>query len=417
MEPIVYIRPNSDFSIHNLPYGVFHTSSSEKRLGVAIGEYVLDLREASEQGLLSGTHPSLVLQASELNPLMAQGPKAWKQLREEIKDLIVGKTAASIKNNSSLMSKLFVPMHQVIMDLPATIGDYTDFYSSKEHATNIGTMFRGEQNALNPNWVHLPVGYHGRSSSIILSGQSIHRPCGQLKNDQEAMPRYGPSQLLDFELETAFFVGPGNNLSDCITAKEASSHIFGMVLMNDWSARDIQRWEYVPLGPFGAKNFATTISPWVVPLEALEPFRVAAPPQEPSVLPYLDQGPNRSTFDIHLTVSLKTANMHSPHNFSYLYWTMEQQLAHHTVTGCNMRPGDLLASGTISGKTPNSFGSLMELTWKGTKPLRMEATQEERKFLQDGDEVIICGHCEKENIRIGFGECRGTILPAKPLKY
>ncbi|GJD12245.1 Fumarylacetoacetase [Galdieria sulphuraria] len=417
--PIVYVPEDSDFTIYNLPYGVFETSSLDKRLGVAIGEYVLDLREAATQGFLSSLS-SEYFQGTDFNAIMGLDRRAWKALRSDIQDVVYGKTSESIKSHHSLLSKLFIPMHQVSMHLPAKIGDYTDFYSSKEHATNVGTMFRGADNALNPNWVHLPVGYHGRSSSIIISGQDIRRPCGQLKGNQEPSPHYGPTQTLDFELEMAFFVGQGNSLFESIPAKTARDYIFGLVLMNDWSARDIQRWEYVPLGPFGAKNFATSISPWIVPLEALEPFRVPAPTQEPQVLEYLERGPDPTTFDIHLTVSIQSSSMRKPQlicesNFRYLYWTMEQQLAHHTVTGCNLRPGDLLASGTISGKSEKSFGSMLELSWGGSKPLKLEETQEQRVYLQDGDQVMMHGYCQKENIRIGFGSCHGKILPAKPL--
>jgi len=415
--PAVYVAEDSDFSIYNLPYGVFETTSLDKRLGVAIGDYVLDLREASHQGFLSSLD-SQYFQQSDFNDIMQLDRKAWKLLRSDIQDVVYGKTSEWLKSNRGVLSKLFIPMHQVSMHLPAKIGDYTDFYSSKEHATNVGTIFRGADNALNPNWVHLPVGYHGRSSSIVVSGQDIRRPCGQLKGSQD--PYYGPSQALDFELEMAFFVGQGNSLFESIPVKAARDYIFGLVLMNDWSARDIQRWEYVPLGPFGAKNFATSISPWIVPLEALEPFQVPAPVQEPKVLDYLEQGSHRNTFDIHLSVSIQSSRMQKPQvicqsNFRYLYWTMEQQIAHHTVTGCNLRPGDLLASGTISGPDATSFGSMLELSWGGTKPLQLTETQEQRVYLQDGDQVTMHGYCQKENIRIGFGQCQGKILPAKPL--
>jgi len=303
--------------------------------------------------------------------------------------------------------------------LPATIGDYTDFYSSREHATNVGTMFRGAENALMPNWLHLPVGYHGRSSSVVISGTDLVRPKGQIKPD-DAPLYFGPSQLLDFELEMAVFVGPGNKLGQPIPISEAENHIFGFVLMNDWSARDIQKWEYVPLGPFGGKNFGTTISPWVVTLEALEPFRVASPIQDPKPLDYLvdSSGTGNDTYDIKLEVTLKPATTDSEFvlarsNFKYLYWSAKQQLTHHSVTGCNMRPGDLVASGTISGPTPDSYGSMLELCWKGTKPITLP-NGEIRKFLRDGDTVNLRGKCEKESIRIGFGPCSGKILPCLP---
>jgi fumarylacetoacetase len=307
-------------------------------------------------------------------------------------------------------------MDQVEMLLPVEIGDYTDFYSSKEHATNVGIMFRGKDNALMPNWVHLPVAYHGRSSSIVISGTSIHRPKGQTKADSEANASLGPSRQLDFELEMGFFIGGGNNLSEPIPIDKAYDHIFGMVLVNDWSARDIQKWEYVPLGPFLGKNFSTSISPWVVTMEALEPFRIAGPEQNPEPLPYLKfQGSH--AYDINLDVYLETGNMTEPYkisqsNFKYLYWNILQQLAHHTVNGCNLRTGDLLASGTISGPAPDSYGSMLELAWKGEKPIKLSAG-EERKFLEDGDTVIMTGYSQGDGYRVGFGEVTGKILPAK----
>jgi fumarylacetoacetase len=304
------------------------------------------------------------------------------------------------------------------MHLPADIGDYTDFYSSREHAFNVGTMFRGPENALMPNWVHLPVGYHGRASSVVVSGTPIRRPNGQTRPDLDKPPVFGPCKLLDIELEMAYFIGPGNTHGQPITTSEASNHIFGMVLMNDWSARDIQKWEYVPLGPFLAKNFGTTISPWVVTMDALKPFACPNPVQDPKPFDYLTHDDNYS-FDINLEVGLRAPSMDVPTvisrtNFKYMYWTMKQQLVHHTVTGCNLRPGDLMGSGTISGKSPDSYGSLLELCWKGTKTIPL-ANGETRKFLQDGDEVVLSGYCQGDGHRIGFGDCRGTILPALPL--
>ncbi|MCL4133038.1 UNVERIFIED_CONTAM: hypothetical protein GTU68_027359 [Idotea baltica] len=304
------------------------------------------------------------------------------------------------------------------MHLPATIGDYTDFYSSIDHATNVGTMFRGKENALMPNWRHLPVGYHGRASSVVVSGTPLRRPSGQTRPSEEQPPAHTPSKLLDFELEMAFFTGPGNELGAPIPVESAHKHIFGMVVMNDWSARDIQKWEYVPLGPFGAKNFGTSISPWVVPMEALMPFVVDNYAQDPAPLPYL-RHQDKFNFDIMLEVAIKqnasVASIVTRSNFRHMYWTMKQQLAHHTVTGCNMRPGDLLASGTISGPTPNSFGSMLELSWKGTKPVDLGGGVT-RKFIQDGDEVIVSGYCQGNGFRVGFGECTGKVLPALPLK-
>ena len=306
------------------------------------------------------------------------------------------------------------------MHLPAEIGDYTDFYSSRQHATNVGTMFRGPENALMPNWLHLPVGYHGRASSVVLSGTEVVRPKGQQKPDDGA-PVFGPSKLLDIELELGFFVGPGNELGSPIPIEDAREHIFGFVLVNDWSARDIQKWEYVPLGPFLGKSFATSISPWVVPTAALDPFRVAGEAQDasagnPEPLPYLRQSGERS-LDIELAVKLKTAQMDEAEtvarsNARYLYWSPEQQLAHHTVNGCNARPGDLMASGTISGETEDSYGSFLELTWRGTRPIQLPSG-ETRTFLADGDSVVLAGEAVRDGVRISFGEVEGTIAPAR----
>ncbi|XP_077775003.1 fumarylacetoacetase isoform X2 [Podarcis muralis] len=321
---------------------------------------------------------------------------------------------------SSIMSliRAFVPQASTIMHLPAEIGDYTDFYSSRQHATNVGAMFRGKENALMPNWLHLPVGYHGRASSVVVSGTPIRRPLGQMRPDDAKPPVFGACKLLDIELEMAFFVGPGNKPGEAVPISEAHKHIFGMVLMNDWSARDIQKWEYVPLGPFLGKSFGTTISPWVVTMEALMPFALPNPIQDPRPLPYLcDDQPY--TFDINLFVAIKGDGMSKPanicrSNFKHMYWTMKQQLAHHTVNGCNLRPGDLLASGTISGPDPENFGSMLELSWKGTKAIDLGHGQS-RKFLQDGDEVVITGYCQGNGYRVGFGECSGKVLPARPV--
>jgi len=304
--------------------------------------------------------------------------------------------------------------------LPAQIGDYTDFYASKEHATNVGIMFRGKENALMPNWTHLPVGYHGRASSVVLSGTDVRRPQGQMKPANSNAPLFGPSCQLDLELEMGWFIGPGNERGKNIALENAEEQIFGLVLVNDWSARDIQSWEYQPLGPFLAKSFATSISPWVVPLEALEPFRVAGPEQEPEPLPYLRTN-KPGSFDIHLEVNLKGEGMKnsktiSTSNFRYLYWSMAQQIAHHTVGGCNLRPGDLLASGTISGPKKEMRGSLLELTWRGTEPIEME-NGEQRVWLEDGDQLTITGWCQGEGYRIGFGEVTGRVLPALKQSY
>ena len=322
----------------------------------------------------------------------------------------------ALRDNAALRPRALWPLAQVELLLPVEVGDYTDFYSSREHATNVGTMLRGPENALMPNWLHLPVAYHGRASSVVVSDTDLRRPKGQYKPADAHAPLFGPSRSLDFELEMGFFIGPGNELGRPIPIGNAADHIFGMVLVNDWSARDIQAWEYQPLGPFLAKNFGTTISPWVVPLEALEPFRVAGPVQHPPPLPYL-QSQGNWAYDIQVEVRLQGERMDRPHrisssNFKYLYWNMCQQLAHHTVNGCNLRTGDLLASGTISGPAPDSYGSLLELTWRGSKPLSLP-NGEQRTFLQDGDRVTMTGWCQGQGYRVGFGEATGKMLGAR----
>lgn len=348
---------------------------------------------------------------------MALGYDAWQVVRSRTRELLLKNSV--LEQNVALAQTVIVPQSECEMHLPAEIGDYTDFYSSIHHATNVGIMFRGKENALMPNWRHLPVGYHGRASSVVVSGTPLRRPHGQTLPVDGQPPVFGPCKLLDFELEMAFFIGgPGNKLGEPIPVAEAWRNIFGFTLMNDWSARDIQKWEYVPLGPFTAKNLGTTISPWVVPVAALEPFVVDNFPQEPPVMPYL-QHDKPFNFDIALEVALKPENgmetLISKSNYKYLYWTAMQQVAHHTVTGCNVRPGDLMASGTISGETPDSYGSMLELSWRGANTVQLNGG-ETRKFLQDGDEVIIRGHCERNGVRIGFGECAGKVLPAKPLQ-
>ncbi|XP_049459188.1 fumarylacetoacetase isoform X2 [Epinephelus fuscoguttatus] len=349
-----------------------------------------------------------------LNAFMALGYEAWKEARRTLQRLLSA-SESTLRDDVSLRSRAFVHQSKVTMHLPADIGDYTDFYSSRDHATNVGIMFRGKENALMPNWLRLPVGYHGRASSVVVSGTPIRRPSGQMRPDQTKPPVFGQSKQLDIELEMAFFVGGGNQLGEPIPIEKAHEHIFGMVLMNDWSARDIQAWEYVPLGPFLGKNFGTTISPWVIPVEALLPFAEPNPIQDPDPLPYL-QHHDAYTFNINLFVSLKGQDMAEAatickSNFKYMYWTMKQQLTHHTVNGCNVRPGDLLASGTISGPDPGSFGSMLELSWRGSKSIDLGGG-ETRTFLKDGDEVTITGYCQGDGYRVGFGLCTGVILPA-----
>jgi fumarylacetoacetase len=405
----VPVPDGSPFPIQNLPYGVFRRHSSSPAVGIAIGECVLDLTLLEARGLFYG--PLLrhhrVFGQGKLNPLLALARPVWVEARARVSQLLSA-DEPGLRDNAALREQALVPLTDVELLLPVEIGDYTDFYSSRQHATNVGIMLRGPENALNPNWLHLPVAYHGRASSVVVSGTDLQRPRGQSKADDAAAPTFGPSRTLDFELEMGFFVGPGNVLGRPIPVAEAAEHIFGMVLVNDWSARDIQRWEYVPLGPFLAKSFGTSISPWVVTMDALEPFRVAGQVQEPPPLPYL-RSEGDWAYDIHLEVWLQGQRI-STSNSRHLYWNVCQQLAHHTVNGCNLRPGDLLASGTISGPTPDSFGSLLELTWKGTKPLRLDG--QERRFLQDGDTVTMTGWCQGPGYRVGFGEVTGTILPA-----
>ncbi|NP_001164364.1 fumarylacetoacetase [Nasonia vitripennis] len=416
MKSFIEYSPQCEFPIQNLPYGVFSTADNpKKRIGVAIGDQILDLFAIAHlfTGPLLATKQDVFRQES-LNDFMSLGRPSWLEARHTLQNLL------SVENQTlqqpDARSKVFVAQNKATMHLPAKIGDYTDFYSSIHHATNVGIMFRGKDNALMPNWKHLPVGYHGRASSVVVSGTPINRPQGQTLPVEGADPVYGPCKLMDFELEVAFFVGPPTQLGDTVQATKAQEHIFGFVLMNDWSARDIQKWEYVPLGPFGAKNLGTTISPWVVTMEALEPFKVANMEQDPKPFPYL-QHANSCNFDIKLEVDLKAPSgvttTISRSNYKYMYWTAQQQLAHHTVTGCNLNAGDLMASGTISGETADSYGSMLELCWKGTQPIPLKDGTT-RKFLQDGDEVIIRGYNDVDGYRIGFGNCAGKLLPVKP---
>ena len=408
---------NSPFPLQNLPYGIFRpTPSDDARVGVAIGDHVLDL--AVLQDADGFDHPALresrPFDEDSLNAFMALGADAWTAARETIHNLLREDTP-TLRDNADLRERAFHAQDDVEMLLPVDVGDYTDFYSSEHHARNVGTMFRGPENALKPNWKHLPVGYHGRASSIVVSGTDVRRPCGQSRPDDDAPPVYGPCRLLDFELEMGVFVGPGTPLGSPIDIDDANDHLFGMVLVNDWSARDIQGWEYVPLGPFLGKSFATTVSPWVVTMDALAPARRDAPHQDAAALDYL-QSPANSAYDIDLTVDLQSPEMSEPHtictsNFLNMYWTMQQQLAHHSVNGCNMRPGDLLASGTISGSRPESYGSMLELSWRGTEPIQLPSG-EERSFLNDGDRVILRGEAQGDGYRIGFGSAEGVVLPA-----
>lgn len=410
----VEVRPGSDFPIQNLPFGIFQTADTQPRVGVAIGDYVLDLKMLAHEGFLDSLQiPESIFAQPYLNDLMAYGKEKTRALRNRLADLLSDENE-DLRDEEDLLPDLLVPMKEAQMLMPVRVGDYTDFYSSKEHATNVGTMFRDPANALLPNWLHLPVGYHGRASSIIVSGEPVRRPKGQRKDGDKDQPVFGPSQRLDFELEMAFVTCKDNPLGSSISTADAEDYIFGFVMFNDWSARDMQAWEYVPLGPFLAKNFASSVSPWVVTLDALEPFRVEGPRQEPEVLPYL-KTVGLTNFNIELEVGIQpkasTETVVCRSNFRHMYWNIRQQLAHHTVNGCNIRVGDMYASGTISGPTPDSYGSMLELAWKGTKPLNL-ADGGVRSFLQDGDTVAMRGFAEKDGIRIGFGEVKAEILPA-----
>jgi len=411
----VEVPLNSDFPIQNLPFGIFSKGNNATRVGVAIGEQVLDLAVLIEEGyfdVLNLKDPS-IFHESSLNPLIAMGKEVTRSVRQRVSE-ILRHDNPELRDNAELRKSALHDQKSCRMHLPVQIGDYTDFYSSIEHATNVGTMFRDPANALLPNWKHLPVGYHGRSSSIVITGTDIIRPKGQTKEPDQEVPVFGPTKRLDFELEVAFIVGKNTRMGQSVSTQDADDHIFGFTLFNDWSARDVQTWEYVPLGPFLAKNFASSMSAWVVTLEALEPFRVATPNQEPAVLPYL-QYEGLKNFDIQLEVSIKPETGEETKicqsNFKHMYWNVCQQLAHHTVNGCNIKIGDLMASGTISGPTPDSYGSMLELVWKGTKPLKMNDGSE-RKFILDGDTVIMRGFAENNGVRIGFGEVKGKVLPA-----
>ncbi|HEX8957954.1 MAG TPA: fumarylacetoacetase [Burkholderiaceae bacterium] len=414
LKSFVDVAPDSHFPIQNLPFGIFSTAADPApRAGVAIGDYVLDLAVLERRGLLkpSGTH---VFDQPALNAFIALGKQAWSDNRLAV-SLLLRHDNPTLRDDAVLRGQALVAMASVTMHLPVAIPGYTDFYSSKEHATNVGTMFRDPKNALLPNWLHIPIGYNGRASSVVVSGTPVRRPRGQIKLPDAETPIFGACRKLDFELETAFIVGQGNALGEPISVDAAPAHIFGMVLLNDWSARDLQQWEYVPLGPFNSKTFATSISPWIVTMEALQPFMVDSPVQEPEPLPYLRQS-GKNGIDLELEVSLRPGDAAQPStvcrtNFKTMYWTMAQQLAHHTVSGCNTQVGDLMGSGTISGSTPDSYGSLLELTWNGQKPLTLQGGAQ-RSFIADGDEISMTGWCRGRGYRVGFGSVTGVVLPA-----
>ncbi|MDX3905192.1 MAG: fumarylacetoacetase [Pigmentiphaga sp.] len=405
---------DSHFPIQNLPYGVFRPAAgAQPRVGVAIGDQILDLSYLERSGLLRT--PAPLFAAASLNPFMARGPETWRSVRAQISSLLAAGTP-TLRDDAAARAQALVPQSSATLLLPVEIPGYTDFYSSKEHATNVGALFRDPKNALLPNWLEIPIGYNGRASSVVVSGTPVHRPNGQIKLPGQERPVFSPCLKLDFELETGFFIGVPNGMAEPVACSDAESRIFGMVLLNDWSARDIQAWEYVPLGPFNAKGFATTISPWVVTMDALEPFRTRQPAQDPEPLPYLRHDGSHA-FDIHLEVALRPQGREravtiARTNFKTMYWTMAQQLAHHTVSGCNTRVGDLMGSGTISGTDAGSYGSLLELTGNGKQPLDLGGTT--RAFIEDGDEVTLTGWCQGDGYRVGFGECSGTILPALP---
>src|SRR5579864_6710942 len=414
LRSFIEVAEDSHFPLENLPFGVFKPRDGSARVGVALGEYVVDLAALEAAGHFKDLGDQKLFGRDSLNDFLALGRPVWKKVREILQTLLAAGNPA-LRDDLKLREQVFHRQSDVAMQLPVKIGNYTDFYSSYHHAHNVGTMLRGAENALMPNWKWLPVAYHGRASSVVVSGSGVRRPKGQIKPPDAPSPVFGPTKSLDYELEMAFLIGPGNSLGQPVPVDQAVDHIFGFVLMNDWSARDIQAWEYQPLGPFLAKNFCTSISPWVVTMEALEPFRKPLPKQDPEPLPYL-RAKNDFTFAIQLeaalqTPKLKTSQTITRTNFQNLYWSVSQQLAHHAVGGCNLQPGDLLASGTISGPSEDSRGCMLELTWRGANPLKLESG-EERKWLEDGDILSITGWCEGDGYRVGFGEVSGKVVPA-----
>ena len=407
------VHDNSHFPIQNIPFGVFLTKEDVITIGTRIGDYAIDLGALQQLNYFEGIElTDDMFMQDTLNDFISDGKKTWRLVRNRIAELFDA-TNPKLRDHSEHRDIVIFAIEDVEMQLPVLIGDYTDFYSSKEHATNVGMMFRDPENALLPNWLHIPVGYHGRSSTIVPSGIPVHRPMGQTLPQGESTPVFGPSRLVDFELETAFITTDANIMGENIPISEAEDYIFGMVLLNDWSARDIQKWEYVPLGPFLAKNFASSISPWIVTMDALEPFKTKGPNQEPMPLPYLQQK-GKHAYDINLEVYIEPENVPaslvSKSNFKYMYWSMSQQLTHHTSNGCRVNSGDMMGSGTISGPTPDSYGSMLELTWGGKNPITMNDGSE-RKFINDYDTVIMTGYCQNSSVRIGFGEVSSKLLP------
>ena len=408
----IEVAQDSDFPIQNIPFGVFKKPDNNTCVGTRIGNTTIDLNALQSLNYFEEiTLDDNIFNQETLNTFLKLNKSTWRAVRDCIAEIFDVNNMMEESHKALILSNI----ENVEMLMPVQVGDYTDFYSSRQHAHNVGCMFRDPDNALLPNWLHIPVGYHGRASSIVLSGTDIHRPKGQQLPLGAEAPVFGPCKLMDFELEMAFVTGQGKELGDTISTTEADDYIFGMCIFNDWSARDIQKWEYVPLGPFLAKNFGSSISPWIVTLDALIPFRVEGEKQEPQILPYLEFEGNKN-IDIKLEVQIESDNFKAytvfNSNYKYMYWNMAQQLAHHTVNGCNINAGDMMASGTISGNTPEAYGSMLELSWKGTKPMTMPDGSE-RKFIQDNDSVIMKAHCQADNYRVGFGEVRTKILPAK----
>lgn len=411
----IKVKADADFPIQNLPFGIFKSGNDAPSAASIIGDQVISLHALHQLGFFDGMElPERVFAQKTLNDFMVLGKETTRKVRARLAELLEISNQ-ELQGNHEARTKVFLNEDEVEMLMPVQVGDYTDFYSSEQHAYNVGCMFRDPDNALLPNWKHIPVGYHGRASSIVISGTDIHRPKGQIMPQDASEPVFEPCKLLDFELEMAFITGKGNALGSSIPAEETDDYIFGFVLFNDWSARDIQKWEYVPLGPFLAKNFASSISPWIVTLDALEPFKVQGPTQEPEVLPYL-KTTGKKNFDINLEVFVQPEGSEAKRvthsNFKHMYWNINQQLAHHTVNGCNVNVGDMYASGTISGSTPDAYGSMLELSWKGTKPLSMPDGTE-RKFINDGDTVTMKGYAQQNGVRIGFGEVKNKVLPSK----
>ncbi len=420
IESFLKVSQQSDFPIQNIPFGVVKWINGEESCATRIGDVVINLSILEENGIFSDCNlKKNTFDGDSLNKFLSQTKQVWRSVRSTLSN-IYDKKNIDFQYKTNIRSQCELNFSDVKMILPVSIGDYTDFYSSKEHATNVGSMFRDPKNALLANWSHIPVGYHGRSSTIFVSGKQVNRPNGQKKSPNDELPNFGPSKKIDFELEMAFVTGNGPNNGDPISVENSEDFIFGLTLLNDWSARDIQQWEYVPLGPFLSKNFASCISPWIITLDALEPFRSNRPSQDkPKPLPYLQQSPLNANFNIKLEVGIKPQGSEetivSKSNFKHMYWSINQQLAHHSINGCIIRAGDLMGSGTISGPNKGSYGSMLEITWNGTEPIKL-SNGTTRSFIEDNDLVIMRGYSENKELRIGFGECESKLLPSKTWK-